>query len=92
MEKPLPIDTRTDEERAESYRYWSTKTDAEVWYETWRLSVEHYGLPIGDLRDGPFRKYRINPDGTRTLIAEWSGPNPVRADDRANCNTLPEQS
>jgi hypothetical protein len=71
-------DTRTDAQRAESYRYWATKTDAEKWAETVRLSVERYGVPVGDLRDGPFRKYRINPDGTRTLIRETCGPNPLR--------------
>jgi len=78
MEKPLPIDTRTAEEKAKSYRYWATKTDAECWAETSRLSLEHYGMPIGNIRDGPLRRFRINPDGTRKLLSEWSGPNPVR--------------
>jgi len=77
MEKPLPIDTRTDEDRAESYRYWASKTPAERIAEGWRLSVEHYGIPIGDLRDGPASKYIRNPDGTETTVAEWSGPNPL---------------
>jgi len=74
----LPIDTRTDEERAKSCRYWASRTFAEIFEETCRLSVEHYGMPIGDIRDGPIIKYRRNPDGTKTVISEWSGPNPLR--------------
>ena len=49
-----------------------------IFAETFRLSVEHYGMPKGDLRDGPLRKYRRNPDGTETLISETCGPNPLR--------------
>jgi hypothetical protein len=71
-------DTRTDEERAKSYRYWASRTPAERFAETLRLSIEHYGMPIGDIRDGPIVKYRRNPDGTKTVISEWSGPNPLR--------------
>lgn len=78
MEKPLPIDSRTEEERAESYRYWATNTESEIWTETARLSIEHYGMPSSELCDRTLRRYRVNPDGTRTLISEWSGPNPVR--------------
>jgi hypothetical protein len=77
MDEP-PIDTRTAEERAESYRYWAKQSDAAKWNETLRLSIEHYGMPIGDIRDGPIIKYRRNPDGTKTVISEWSGPNPLR--------------
>jgi hypothetical protein len=78
MYKPLPLDTRNAEEKAGSYRYWATKTDAEKWAETVRLSVEHYGMPIGDIRDGPILKYQRLPDGSRRILAEWSGPNPLR--------------
>jgi hypothetical protein len=49
-----------------------------MWTETARLSIEHYGMPIGDIRDVPVRKYIRNPDGSETIISEWSGPNPVR--------------
>jgi hypothetical protein len=63
-------DTRTDEERAKSYRYWASRTPAERFAETLRLSIERYGMPIGDIRDGPIIKYRRNPDGTKTVISE----------------------
>ena len=78
MHKELPIDTRTDEERAESYRYWAKQSPAAIFAETWRLSFEHYGMPTGDMHDGPVCKYVRNPDGTETVISEWSGPNPLR--------------
>jgi|GEM_PF-4304450 len=78
MREELPINTRTEEERAESYRYWAKQGPAAIIAETWRLSVEHYGMPIGDLRDGPVCKYVRNPDGTKTVIAAWSGPNPLQ--------------
>ncbi len=77
MSEELPADTRTEEERAESYRYWAKQGGAAIFAETLRLSIEHYGMPIGDMRDGPVCKYVRNPDGTKTVIAEWSGPNPL---------------
>jgi len=52
MSEELPIDTRTEEERAESYRYWAKQGGAAIFAETLRLSIEHYGMPIGDMRDG----------------------------------------
>jgi len=78
MSEELPIDTRTEEERAESYRYWAKQGGAAIFAETLRLSIEHYGMPIGDMRDGPVCKYVRNADGTKTVITEWSGPNPSR--------------
>jgi hypothetical protein len=78
MDDDFNPDTRTEEERAESYRYWAKQGPAAIFAETFRLSVEHYGMPKGDLRDGPLRKYRRNPDGTETLISETCGPNPLR--------------
>jgi hypothetical protein len=71
-------DIRTEEEKQRSILYWLGKTAQERQAEGWRLSVEKYGMPVGDLRDGPVRKYRINPDGTRTFISETCGPNPLR--------------
>jgi len=78
MRKELPIDSRTEEDRAESYRYWAKQGPGAIFAETLRLSIEHYGMPIGDMHDGPVRKYIRNPDGTETVLAEWSGPNPLR--------------
>ncbi len=71
-------DTRSEEEKQASILYWLTKTPQERTTEGWRFSVEKYGIPKGTLRDGPLCKYQINPDGTRTLIRETSGPNPLR--------------
>jgi hypothetical protein len=78
MSEELPIDTRTEEERAESYRHWAKQGPAAIFAATLRMSIEHYGMPIGDICDGPVRKYIRNADGTETVIAEWSGPNPLR--------------
>jgi hypothetical protein len=78
MEDDFIPDTRTEEEKQASILYWLAKTPEERTAEGWRLSVEKYGLPVGDLRDGPVRKYRINPDGTRTFSSETCGPNPMR--------------
>jgi hypothetical protein len=78
MDDDFIPDTRTEEEKQTHILYWLTKTPQERTAEGWRLSVEKYGIPKGDLRDGPLRKYRINPDGTRTLISETTGPNPLR--------------
>ena len=78
MYKPIPADTRTDEEKAESYRYWAKQSPAAGWAETVRLSVEHYGMPVGDIRDGPVIKYQRLPDGSNRILWEWSGPNPLR--------------
>ena len=78
MSEELPIDTRTQEERDKCYRYWAKQGGAAIFEETLRLSIEHYGMPIGDMRDGPVRKYIRNADGTETVLAEWSGPNPLR--------------
>jgi len=76
--KPIPADTRTQEEKDESYRYWANQSAAVIWDETVRLSIEHYGMPIGDLRDGPVMKYQRMPDGSLRILSEWSGPNPLR--------------
>lgn len=73
-----PEDNRTEEERFASYRYWRSRTSSERFEETWRLSVEAYGMPEGSLRDGPFRLIRRTPDGKEEVIREWSGPNPLR--------------
>jgi hypothetical protein len=78
MDDDFIPDARTEEEKQASVLYWLTKTPEERTAEGWRLSVEKYGLPVGDLRDGSVLKYRINPDGTRTFISETSGPNPLR--------------
>jgi hypothetical protein len=72
------VDTRTKEEKLSSYRYWQSRTPAERFEETWRLSVEKYGRPKGDLRDGPWRHIRRLPGGGEEIIREWSGPNPMR--------------
>lgn len=71
-------DRRTPEQIEESYLYWQSRTSSERFAETWRLSAEAYGLPIGDLRDGPARKLHRLPDGQEELIAEWNGPNPLQ--------------
>jgi hypothetical protein len=63
----------------EEYRYWASVSPSERFAAGHQMSVEHYGMPIGDLRDGPVCKYVRNPDGTKTLISEWSGPNPLRS-------------
>ena len=78
MEEAVPNATDTTEQRAERYRYWRSRSPAERWNETWRLSVEEYGVPEGSLRDGPFRLIRLNPDGSEEVVREWSGPNPPR--------------
>jgi hypothetical protein len=60
-------DTRTEAERLASQLHGREKTSAERIAEGWRLSVKRYGLSIGNLRDGPLQRYRINPDGTRNI-------------------------
>jgi hypothetical protein len=72
------LDNRSEEERLASYRYWRSRTSSERFAETWRLSVEHYGTPHGDLRHGPYRIIRRTHDGKEEVIREWSGPNPLR--------------
>lgn len=71
-------DSRTKEEQLESVLYWQSRTHSERWAETVRLSVEHYGMPIGDLRDGPVMKYRRLPNDVLWILSETCGPNPVR--------------
>ncbi|WP_263365963.1 hypothetical protein [Edaphobacter bradus] len=71
-------DTGTKEERLASIRYWQNRTAAERFEETWRLSVEAYGMPQGSLRDGPFRIIRRTKGGKEEVVREWSGPNPLR--------------
>jgi hypothetical protein len=44
-------------------RYWASRTPEERVAETWRLSVEKYGLPKTSLRDGPARLIRRNEKG-----------------------------
>ena len=66
-------DTRTKEERVANIRHWQSRTDAERFEETWRLSVETYGMPQGSLRDGPFRMVRRTVDGKDEVICEWRG-------------------
>jgi hypothetical protein len=73
-------DMRTKEERLASICYWQSRTPAERFEETWRLSVEAYGMPQGTLRDGPFRLIRRTPDGKEEVVREWHGPNPLRND------------
>jgi hypothetical protein len=68
---------RTKQEE-EYTRYWATKTPAERIAETWRLSVEHYGVPKTSLRDGPARRIRRNADGQEEIV-EIS---PLRAPDK----------
>jgi len=79
VDKPA-TDTLTEEELLANLLYWQSKTPAERVGEGWRLSVEHYGLPKGDLRDGPVQKVRINSNGTEEVINECCGPNPLRHD------------
>jgi hypothetical protein len=78
----LISDPRSEEEKATSYRYWAKQRFAAIFAETHRLSVLHYGVPIGDIRDGPFVKYQRMPDGSRRILREWSGPNPIRHEPR----------
>lgn len=78
MDEDFIPDTRTEEEKNASVLYWLSKTADERHAEMWRLSVEKYGIPQGNLRDDPLRKYRRNPDGTETLMSETCGPNPQR--------------
>jgi hypothetical protein len=78
MDDDFIPDTRTEKEKEASILYWLSKTAAEREAEMWRLSVEKYGVPQGNFRDGPLRKYRRNTDGTDTLISETCGPNPLR--------------
>ncbi|MBB5065555.1 hypothetical protein [Granulicella mallensis] len=72
MDKDFIPDTRTEEEKNASIFYWLSKTVDELHAEMWRLSVERYGAPQANLRDGPLRKYRRNTDGTKTLIRACS--------------------
>lgn len=58
--------------------YWAAQGPAACFAEGWRLSLQHYGTPVGDLRDGPVMKYQRMPDGSLRILSEWSGPNPVR--------------
>lgn len=74
----MPEETRTPEEISASYRYWRNQSSGAIFEEIGRLSSEHYGKVLGDLRDGPFLKYERMPDGSRRILAEWSGPNPLR--------------
>ena len=78
MADERPEDIRTPEEIDASFRYWQSRTDPERWAETWRLSVEYYGMPKGDLRDGPLVKYQRNSDGSETILSVTCGPNPLR--------------
>lgn len=80
MDKDFIPDTRTEEEKNASILYWLSKTVDERHAEMWRLSVERYGAPQANLRDGPLRKYRRNTDGTKTLISETCGSNPLRSE------------
>ena len=70
-------DTRTKEERLAGFRYWRSRTPSERFAEAWRLSVEAYGLPEEDLRNGPFRIIQRTAGGTEEFIREWLGPNPL---------------
>jgi hypothetical protein len=70
-------EARTEEERAENYRYWQARRSA-IFAETLRLSVEHYGKPEGTLRDGPLLKLLRLPDGSFMILSETCGPNPLR--------------
>jgi len=82
MYKPIPADTRTDEEKAEGFRYWVSQSPAAAFAEGVRLSPEHYGTPIGTIKDGPVMKYQRLPDGSKRILSEWRGPNALRhADD-----------
>lgn len=78
MGEERPPDTRATAETEASYRFWQSRTPAEGFAETWRLSVEHYGMPIGDLRDGPVMKYPRLPNDVLWILSETCGPNPVR--------------
>ena len=78
MQDERPPDNRTPEEIEASYRYWQSRTPGERFDESVRLSIEHYGMPKGTLRDGPVVKYRINDDGSREVISVSCGPNPLR--------------
>jgi hypothetical protein len=82
-EDPL-LDSRTEEERLASLRYWQNRTGAERFAETWRLSVEHYGQPRGTLRDGPFRKCQRLPDGSIRILAETARTDHPRDEGIAN--------
>ena len=66
MREEPSIDTSADEERAESDRYRAKLGPAGIIAETWRLSIEYYGMPAGDMRDGHSCTYVRNPDGTKT--------------------------
>jgi hypothetical protein len=74
----LPEDHRSPEEKEDGILYWQSKPLAERLTETCRLSMEKYGTPKGNFRDGPCRKIRRNPDGTETVLSEWCGPNPLQ--------------
>jgi hypothetical protein len=68
MDETIPGIESTDEQQAETYLYWQSKTPAERFAETWRLSVEKYGQPRTSLRDGPFRRIRRNANGEEEVI------------------------
>ena len=76
-------DKRTEEERLASVRYWQSRTPAERFAETYRLSVGHYGMPEGTLRDGPVTKLIRLPDGSVQVLSVTCGLNPLRHPTRA---------
>ena len=78
MDKPDAKIPSLVEQQIESIRYWQSKNPAERIAEGWRLSVEHFGMPVGDLRDGPVQKIHRLPDGTEVVVSEWSGSNALR--------------
>jgi hypothetical protein len=68
MEESIREIASLSEQKAETYRYWQSKTPAERVAETWRLSVEKYGEPKVGLRDGPLQRIRRNANAEEEVV------------------------
>jgi hypothetical protein len=73
----MKSDRRSEDEQLASIHYWQSRTSAERFQETLRLSIEQYGKPEGVLSDGPVAKMQRMPDGSLRILSEAHGLNPL---------------